>query len=324
MHVGIAWGVRSQVPAWASMPLVPDIRWFFGSPWKYSLSPQSAAASAYFWTSRDWQRDYAEVWRTVAETFRNDPWVAGYDLYNEPHPLPIPPSVFESRYLWPFYARLITEIGAVDPRHLFIVESTLFDDSGTLVEPLSAPNIVYSPHFYFGSLVKVPFEQDSPNAPAARLRQRSFEARLLPAPLWIGELGIDGYASGAAAYTQSAVTTLDELGSGWTWWQWRQDGGWGIRSTDGRRLDAGSLARLARPYLQAAPAGVTATAADHGLAISVDAGANGGARLIEVAYPGLTRGRPEAAGGCLVDSSWSEGELVLSVAPGAACSIAIR
>jgi Cellulase (glycosyl hydrolase family 5) len=210
------------------------------------------------------------------------------------------------------------------PSPPLIVESTLFDDSGTLVEPLSAPNIVYSPHFYFGSLVKVPFEQDSPNAPAARLRQRSFEARLLPAPLWIGELGIDGYASGAAAYTQSAVTTLDELGSGWTWWQWRQDGGWGIRSTDGRRLDAGSLARLARPYLQAAPAGVTATAADHGLAISVDAGANGGARLIEVAYPGLTRGRPEAAGGCLVDSSWSEGELVLSVAPGAACSIAIR
>lgn len=323
MHVGIAWGVRSQVPAWASMPLIPDVRWFFGSPWKYSLSPQSAAASAYFWTSRDWQRDYTEVWRAVAHTFRNDPWIAGYDLYNEPHPLPIPPGVFESRYLWPFYARLITEIGAVDPRHLFIVESTLFDDSGTLVEPLSAPNVVYSPHFYFGSLVKVPFLPDSPEALAARLRQRSVEARMLPAPLWIGELGIDGYASGAAAYTRSAVTTLDELGSGWTWWQWRQDGGWGIRSTDGRRLDIGSLARLARPYLQAAPPGVTATAADHGLAISVDAGAKGGTRLIEVAYPGLTWGRPEAGGSCLVDSSWSHGELVLSVAPGAACSIVI-
>jgi len=323
MHVGIAWGVRSQVPAWASIPLVPDIQWFLGSPWKYSLSPQSAAASAYFWISRDWQRDYAEVWRAVARAFRDDPWVAGYDLYNEPHPLPIPPGMFESRYLWPFYARLITEIGAVDPRHLFIVESTLFDDTQTLMEPLFAPNVVYSPHFYFGSLVKNPFEPDSPAALAARLRTRNVEAGRLSAPLWIGEMGIDRDASGAASYTESALMTLDELHAGWTWWQWRQDGGWGVRSADGRRLDTGGLARLARPYLQAAPPGVTARESERGLELSVDAGVGGGTRPVEVAYPALTRGRPSATGSCLAGSSWSAGELAVSVAPAADCSILI-
>ena len=323
MHVGIAWGLRSQVPAWASIPLIPDVQWFFGSPWKYSLSPQSAAASAYFWISPDWQRDYAEVWRAVARTFRNDPWVAGYDLYNEPHPFPIPPGVFETRYLWPFYARLITEIGAVDPRHLFIVESTLFDDTQTLIEPLSAPNVVYSPHFYSGSLVKIPFEPDSPAALAARLHDRDLEAGRVPAPLWVGELGIDSDASGAASYTESALKALDQLRAGWAWWQWRQDGGWGMRSADGRRLDTGGLARLARPYLQAAPSGATARESDQGLEVSVDAAATTGGRSIEVAYPALTRGRPIAAGSCLAGSWWSAGELTLSVAPGGGCLILI-
>ena len=321
MHVGIAWGVRSQVPAWASIPLVPDIQWPLGSPWKYSLSPQSAAASAYFWTSQDWQRDFGDAWRAVAERFRNDPWVAGYDLFNEPHPLPIPPGVFESRYMWPFYSRLITEIGAVDPRHLFIVESTLFTDSGTLVVPLVAPNVVYSPHFYFGSLVRIPFQPSSPGALATRLRQRAFEASRVPAPLWIGEMGIDQRVGEAVSYTASILSILDSLGAGWTWWQWRQDGGWGVRSADGRRLDTTSLARLARPYLEAAPPGVTARESGNGSALTIDIGPADDVQGVVVAYPGFVRGAPRVVGSCLASSSWSAGELVLATQPGAACTI---
>lgn len=35
--------------------------------------------------------------------------------------------------------------------------ATLFDDLSTLVESLHAPNVVHSPHLYFGSVVQLPF-----------------------------------------------------------------------------------------------------------------------------------------------------------------------
>ncbi len=51
--------------------------------------------------------------------------MAGYDLYNEPHAIPLPPIRFERDFMWPLYARTIDAIGAVDPNHLFIVEGQL-------------------------------------------------------------------------------------------------------------------------------------------------------------------------------------------------------
>src|SRR5207302_8427149 len=186
--------------------------------------------------------------------------LAGYDRYNEAHPFPIPPRLFEQWYMWPLYQRTIAAVGRVDPNHLFIIESTLFGDEPTAIVPLRAPNLVYSPHLYTGALVpKILSPSSNPIADSVAGRER--EAALLPAALWFGELGIDATRGDAAQWADDALQQLDDANSGWAWWQWRQDGGWGMRSRSGDRLNLDFLKHLARPYLVAAPPGVSASGA---------------------------------------------------------------
>jgi endoglycosylceramidase len=322
MHVGIGWGPDSEVPAWAAVPGVPDLRLVSAEPWRQSVSPQVAAAELYFWTSDDWQRELAGAWRAVAARFRDDPMLAGYDLFNEPHPLPAPPGVFENRLLWPAMARLITRLAPADPRHLFIVEGTLFDSLPTAVEPLRAPNVVYSAHIYVGSLIDVPLQPRS-RAIAAAVDQRMREAAALPAPLWIGELGADGGTPAGADYTNAALDSLGHAGIGWAWWQWRQDGGWGVRDLGGA-VDVRALRRLALPYLRAAPAGVTVASTGE-RALRIAAGSHHAGEPALVAWPELLLGPPRASGTCLRSATWLEATSTLSLdlAPGLACTVTI-
>lgn len=327
MHF-LDWGPRfggSGAPRWAALPLVPTAEWWPWESWRKHLSPAVNAAVTYFWLSPDWQGDFEMVWRAVARRFAGDPMLAGYDLYNEPHPLPIPPRIFEDHFLWPLYARTIAAIGAVDPGHLFLVEGTLFGDLGTTVRPLHAPDVVYSPHLYTGALVPPAFSGD-PGPLDRRIAGQAAEAAEVPAPMWIGELGIDHHQAHAAAWADAALNALDDRGAGWAWWQWRESPSWGVRDAAGGFIDWDYLRHLARPYAVAAPTGVRPGRGDgvHGhLAVTVDPGHGDG--LLEIAWPALTLGTPHVAGGCVAGSTWepATARLVLTLAPGRGCGIDI-
>jgi hypothetical protein len=325
MHF-LDWGPRfggSGAPAWAAVPLVPDAQWWPWESWRRHLSPAVNAAVTYFWLSPDWQADFAATWRTVAGRFRDDPGVAGYDLVNEPHPLPLPPRIFEDHYLWPLYARTVAAIGAVDPNHLFIVEGTLFGDLPTTVRPLRARGLVYSPHLYTGALVPPAFDGD--RGPVdRRIAGQAAEASAVPAPMWTGELGIDHHQAHAAAWADAALDAYDDRGTGWAWWQWRESPSWGIRDAAGGVVDREYLRHLARPYAAAAPAGVRGGRGDglrgH-LALVVAAGHGEGA--VEIAWPAVTLGTPRVSGDCLGGSTWNPAaaRVTLTLLAGRGCTV---
>lgn len=329
MHIGIGWGAQAQIPGWASVAAVPDVRWFPVEPWTDRVSPQPVADEIHFWTSESWQVHLAGAWQAVAARFRHDPMLAGYDLFNEPHPLPMPPAVFEAHFMWPLYARLIDAISGVDPGHLFIVESTLFDGFPTATTALHAPNLVYSPHLYTGSLIPTR-AGDVRSAVSAELAQRRSEAASLPAAMWVGELGIDHEGHGAGAWTDASLSAMAGQGVGWAWWQWRQDGGWGIRSVDGRRVDRAALRGLARPYLKAAPSGVALpparAAGGGGAGIEIQVSPDHGAAPVAVGWSDLTLGTPSVQGSCLASppSHSGAGTYELALAPGRGCTIGIE
>jgi len=74
-------------PDWAvctnDVPIVPK-----GGRWSNNYSnAQLQTAAAHFWSNDvvgDLQGQYDLAWKTVANEFKNDPWVVGYDPYNEP------------------------------------------------------------------------------------------------------------------------------------------------------------------------------------------------------------------------------------------------
>jgi endoglycosylceramidase len=74
-------------PNWAvctnNVPIVPK-----GGRWSNNYSnPTLQAAVQHFWANDvvgNLQGNFDLAWKTVAEKFKNDPWVVGYDPYNEP------------------------------------------------------------------------------------------------------------------------------------------------------------------------------------------------------------------------------------------------
>lgn len=310
----------SGAPAWAAVPGFPNLHWAPLGDWQRHLSPAVNAANTYFWLSPDWQADYMQTWQVLARRFRGYSGVAGYDLYNEPHAIPLPPIRFERDFMWPLYSRTIDAIGAVDPNHLFIVEGQLFGDFGTTVVPLQAPNLVYSPHEYTGSLVSPTFDGNAQPLDD-HVAQVSGEASQVPAALWIGEWGMSATQSKATTWIDDALNAFDSAGAGWAWWQWREDSSWGIRDTAGH-TDTAVLAHLARPYLAAAPPGVHASGGDgvHGaLTVTVDATTPGG--VVEVAWPLLTTSAPVVTGSCAGTPQWDavRARLMLTITAGAGC-----
>lgn len=293
---GVGFG-GSGAPAWLYVAGVPDLHLpFLSSAWQRHLSPAVNAALAYFWLEPSWQKLYWQAWEKVARAFRSDSAVAGYDLYNEPHPFPVPPAIFETRELWPFYATGIRDLSRVDPNHLFIVEGDLFGALPTAIRPLAAPDLVYSTHLYSGSILPPDFAGNS--APLrAELEQALAEARQLPAAYWPGELGIDHQRQDAASWARAEISLSDRFRTGWAWWQWDDPSGWGVRQGTGPP-DQAWLQVLAQPFVEATPGRLLS------LSYSIPSGtlraeveAEGDSAPLLVSWP-ASAGRPELLSSC--------------------------
>ena len=328
MHFRLGWSPRfgySGAPGWATIG-VPNWNPLPQYSWSPSLSPAAITSDAYFWLSSDWKQDFYRSWQAVAARFKDNAGVAGYDIFNEAHPLPIPPRIFDKYYLWPMFKDAIEAIGAVDPNHLFLVEGILLLTMNTVVVHLKAPNLVYGTHLYEGSLIP-PFWDGDPAFLRQRFQQRVKEAAEVPAPLWIGELGYDLTQKGALSYADAALDEMDRLGIGWAWWQWRENRYWGIVDAGGHLVNRDALRHLARPYVIAAPGGVHPGRGDGvrgTLAIRVDAShAN---QEVQIGWSAVTLTGPAVAGSCVHSSHWdaTTGRLTLQLEPGAGCRIDIQ
>ena len=328
MHFRLGWSPRfgySGAPAWATIG-APNWNPLPQYSWSPSLIPAAIASDTYFWLSSDWKSDFYRAWQVVATRFADQPGVVGYDIFNEAHPLPIPPRIFEKFYLWPMFRDAIQAIGAVDSNHLFFVQGILLLTLNTVVVHLKTPDVVYGTHLYEGSLIP-PFWNGDPTFLRQRIQQRVNEAAQVPAPLWIGELGYDLTQKGAVSYADAALDNADDLGIGWAWWQWRENRYWGIVDADGRVVNLEALRHLARPYLVAAPRGVQAGRGDGirgNLTISVSR--SHADQPIVIGWSALTLSAPLATGTCLASSQWnpSTARLSLQVDPAAGCHLTIQ
>lgn len=328
MHFRLGWSPRfgySGAPAWATTG-VPNWNPLPQYSWSPSLSPAAFTSDTYFWLSDDWKTDFYHAWQAVATRFKDSSGVAGYDIFNEAHPVPIPPRIFEKYYLWPMFQHAIESIGSVDANHLFLVEGILLLDLNTVVVRLQAPNVVYGTHLYEGSLVP-PFWTGDPVFLRQRFDQRAKEASQVPAPLWIGEVGYDLTQKGALSYADTVLAETDKLGIGWAWWQWRENRYWGIVDASGQIVNMEALRHLARPYLIAAPSGVHLGQAD-GLkgTLSIMVDPSHADQPILIGWSALTLAAPVAQGTCLNSSHWDAitARLTLQADRGAGCWLTVR
>jgi aryl-phospho-beta-D-glucosidase BglC (GH1 family) len=215
---------------------------------------------ASFWTHRHFQDRVVHLWEAIADRYRRNPWVAGYNPINEPGDV-------EGGTIGPFYRRLEGAIRAVDPDHILFLDgnrySTQFDQLG---DPL--PNTVYTAHDYAlpGFVDGGPYPGVSRGDYIDRDKieetflTRTEYMRETGTPIWVGEFG-PVYTGNAERDDQRYRLLEDQLeifakyDASWSLWTYKDIGLQGLLSAS---PDSAYMQRIAPVVEKKARLGVDA------------------------------------------------------------------
>jgi endoglucanase len=192
----------------------------------HSDNPTHLAA---FWRHPHFQDRVVNLWRALAERYRGNHWVAGYNLLNEPGD----PS---GDVVGPFHDRLVAAVREVDPDHIVFVDGNTYStDFSIFAEPYE--NAIFACHDYAraGMAFGGPYPGrtngqwvDRDTLEATFLERTRFQ-RELGAPVWVGEFG-PVYTGDPARDEQRYQVLSDQLdiydrhGAGWSIWTYKDVG----------------------------------------------------------------------------------------------------
>jgi endoglycosylceramidase len=280
------------MPAWSictgDEPLVA-----LGGRWSHNYrNPALDVAVQHFWQNDvvgNLQGQFDQAWGAVAKFFSTNPWIVGYDPYNEPFAPEVTAddTLSFAVELECFYngtkdpGRLagdtpvtcpkddprrgvIPVIEAADPRHLIFVETDIYSSHNrpSLLGPMDFPNLVLNFHSYCGSRSPVtgqPVDVDacSDQILHTMLRRQSERPDMASryqrgGPAWfMSEFG----ANQNQALLGQVADYADDLQLGWTEWAWKYYNDPTGSSDEGMVSPTGALQpaalALSRPYAQA-------------------------------------------------------------------------
>lgn len=266
-------------PLWAIDPAPAQL---LGGPLtdleaRRTSAPVLDAFARFFAGTNGLQDAQAEAWARVAARYAGEPYVAGYELFNEP--------LAEDRALLAYDAKLTAAIRARDPAHLVAIEPPAYrnvlDAWPPLAHPFAFGNVAYAPHVYTevfsGQGGDFAIADAGALRPSWEAAQR--EAAAFGGPLLVTEWGIDPKAAHALLYVQSEAALQDAAVASAIFWLYeeRSQAGWGLfDEPDGGRVERTPFVdALARTYPQAIAGRITALDSDDS------------AHLLEVRFDGL-------------------------------------
>ena len=179
---------------------------------------------AQFWTQRSYQDRVENIWRAIAEHYKGNVWVAGYNLMNEP----ADPT---GQVVGPVYERLMNAVREIDPDHIVYLDGNTYStDFSMFGEP--APNTVYTLHDYVAAgLGRSPVYEKQ--IAVDKFLERSAYARRTGTPLLVGEFApiYQNDESVDVLRRQILDDQLDiyrEHGVSWTSWMYKDLGRQGL------------------------------------------------------------------------------------------------
>ena len=160
------------------------------------------------WESEVNQEKTIALWRKLAERYKDEPMLAGYDLINEPNwgfqNLASDPNgcaESENTLLWELQQDITEAIREVDQNHMVIIEGNCWGNNYSGLPTLWDDNLVISFHKYWNP--------NTQNAIQGMLNMRS-ERNV---PIWLGETG-----ENSNTWFTNAIELLENNGIGWAWW----------------------------------------------------------------------------------------------------------
>jgi endoglucanase len=95
---------------------------------------------ALLWVHKDFQDRALYLWEALADRYKDQPWIAGYDLINEP----ADPT---GKQVFPYYKRLRDAIRKIDPHHILFLEGNTYAVDFSIFKEVW-DNVVYTNHDY--------------------------------------------------------------------------------------------------------------------------------------------------------------------------------
>ncbi len=266
MHQDVfGYGVGGNgAPVWACTQtkiqnLIPD-KWPW---WMQNMEPKVKQSYVQFFKykkHKELQQHYLLCWQKVAAMFKNNPYVLGYDLMNEPHGGLIIKTLaggFERRQLSAFYRRLIPAIRHQDTSKYIFFEPRSFGVNFGMKSHLpvvhdsmtTQPRLVYAPHCYPAFVdIGGDFKPKHKKSLAGWFKVRARETARQKTPMIIGEFGLSPQKKDYDAYLRLLNALADSAQVSWTYWS-NDHGGWSPLKPDGTPTLI--LPQLLRVYPQA-------------------------------------------------------------------------
>lgn len=250
----VEWARRYGVYVILDLHAVPGWQnpgWHCDNPYGISL----------FWREAFYQDRAIALWQVLADRYRDEPAIAGYDLLNEPYA----PS---NKLVLSFFERLIPAIREVDSRHLLFVEGNRYARDFVGFERLLEldDQIVFSSHNYM-----VPTHEGSSfpgwlevNGQKIWIDGNWIEAHYRTTNAWFLEKGLPCYVGEFGALydaplnapsskdlarlraLEAQIALFNRLGVHWTLWTYKDLGAQGVRVIS----PASAYYRRIRPFLE--------------------------------------------------------------------------
>ncbi|RZS79006.1 aryl-phospho-beta-D-glucosidase BglC (GH1 family) [Motilibacter rhizosphaerae] len=204
-----------------------------------------------FWNQRQFQDRVVHLWEALADRYRDNPWVGGYNPVNEP-------ADASGERIGPFYERLVAAIRAVDPHKVLFLDGNRYSTDFSMFSEVPE-GAVFTAHDYVLPVIT----QDGRYPGEARGRfydrdvveevflERTGFMRRTGTPIWVGEFG-PVYTGDPERDAERLQLLQDQLaiyaehGASWALWTYKDIGLQGVVTA---RPDSAYLQRIA-PVLE--------------------------------------------------------------------------
>jgi len=179
---------------------------------------------AALWTKESYrQRTYA-LWEFLADRYKNEEWVAGYDILNEA-------VTHDVRGLNNFYKNTIKAIRGIDRNHILFVEGNKWAQDIACLEEFDDDNYVLSVHYYmpleytFNLVPQLSYPLKNFGKANTKKALENYQkiSKKRKVPIYVGEFGVNARQGfyGEHQWLKDVLNCFDEFGFHWTYWTYK-------------------------------------------------------------------------------------------------------